>query len=153
MCDKKDGQIDIIQSKLVAQSSVQPPKPKHMFEEFSNIFNDSQLSELRSVQNDEKNDSSFIYYAVNQLYIDDLKRLKKISLTGRGRQGAKKPMSPQKLKVLKEIYVQRMQMVPIESKRRKKMNTHIRNAINNIRKQVDKPSRALEIRKLSSEKM
>lgn len=138
ICEKKESQIDDINSKLAAQPqlSVQPSKPKHMFVEFSAIFNDPQLSELRSIANNEQNDSSFIFYAVRQLYIGDLKRVKNISLTGRGRGGAKIPMSPQKQDILRKMYKQRLTSVPIDSARHKRINTHIRNAINNIRKQV-----------------
>lgn len=68
------------------------------------------------------------------LYSEDLKKLDKKSVTGRG--NSKEPMTPKKVDILIKMYSIRFDSMKLQSgermQREKKLNFHIKNGINNI---------------------
>lgn len=98
---------------------------------FKESFPSDVLAILRSIDGRILSDSTFVLTCVRSLYKDELDRLKNISVTGRVRKNERKEkMSPQKLKVLRNIFDERLNAVVSKSSERvqrtKKVNEHIK---------------------------
>lgn len=141
ICNTKDIRIQNMSTKQTmateATENVEAARTLP-FQTFSNDFNDEQLSQFRSFNIEQKDDSPFIAYVMRQLYSSDLTRLSMISVTGRRRGQIKKTqMSPHKKKMVEDLFHERLMNVndTDAAARRSKVNTHINSAINNITRQ------------------
>lgn len=107
-----------------------------LFEQFSEMLAENQLSTLRSIDKSTKGDSTFVLNCVRFVYSHDLAKLAHKSVTGASKSEPKEPITPQKLSQLKTIYVERLNDLKIEEmekeKREKKFNIHVHRAIINI---------------------
>lgn len=122
--------------KLMEFNKPSGKKEELSFSSFTDVFTSAQLSQLRSIPSEKKNDSTFIFEAVKILYQENFNLLSKKSVTGRG--ASKEPVSPKKMNILQDLYherLDRLKLVNLEEQQRlKKLNLHIKSAINNIPK-------------------
>lgn len=115
---------DLILHKLLNQEQ------KKKFEEFADQFSVETLDKLRTLDGAETNDSGFILAAVRDLYKDDLSVLKNKNYTG---SLGKEAVSPEKKKILKDIFEKRFEYLNNnDEKRKKKFAAHVKHAIDNI---------------------
>lgn len=113
-----------------------------LFSAFQNEFSGDVLSSLRSVENRREKDSHFVNIAMRALYAGNLNGLKNKSVTGRSKSGQRKePITPEKHRVLKTIYTERIHIVSPECEERAaritRLNKYIKDAIHNITKSID----------------
>lgn len=87
------------------------------FEEFKDLFSVKTLDKLRNLSGAEVNDSGFILAAVRDLYKDNLSVLKNKNYTG---SCGKEAVSPEKKKILKDIFDKRLEYLNNEDEKRKK---------------------------------
>lgn len=109
------------------------------FNDFDDRFPAETLHTLRSFDNVEKCDSSFVLTAVRGLYIQNLAALKNKTYSGISKNNSKESISPEKIKCLKDIFDKRMEYIELENcvvngERKKKFAKHVKNAIESINK-------------------
>lgn len=107
------------------------------FNEFSNVFTENELAELRSIGPSTRHDSTFVTASVKYLYKEDLSVLKSKSLTGRStKRQTKQAVTPKKVSILKAIFSERIHSITNDKNERlnreKSLRTYIKDAINNI---------------------
>lgn len=132
---KKSDKINYLKSQL-HKSSGQSTTSELTHSRFKDNFPPDILAILRSIDGKTMSDSSFVLTCVRSLYKDNLDRLKNISVTGRiCKNERKQKMSPQKQKVLKDIFEERLNALVSTGneklQRAKKINEHIKRAIFN----------------------
>lgn len=129
-----------LDSKSLALPTENHPKEiesKYTFnDQFGKILSSEQLGRLRSIGTMPKDDSTFVFTCVNFLYEDRSHELQSKSLTGKGKN--KEKMTPEKVKLLGQLYEERLNNLAIDEiaqrDRQKKLNVLIKNAIRNINK-------------------
>lgn len=116
-------------------SQSMPFQPKS-FSKFEDTFTEYQLSKLRSVKVDKPGDSNFVLQGVRFLYSSNLAGLSKKSV--RGKSNNKTAVTPEKLKLMKEIFDERLELIGIDKTEQEKRATRFNNlfhtAISNINK-------------------
>lgn len=75
---------------------------------FEENFSPESLENLRLFDIGKKDDSKFILAAVRGLYSDDLKVLKKKTISGRSKSQPKEKISPKKMEILKQLFKSRV---------------------------------------------
>lgn len=138
MLKKKDAKIQSLRTQLqqVQQQVTTNSSINDLYTHFEEEFDKDTLAELRSIDGAIPSDSTFILACVRSIYKHDMNRLKTTSLTGRNRNGQQKQaMSPKKSNVLKKIFDERLNALNLEhneeTKRRSRLNNHIKSAILN----------------------
>lgn len=104
----------------------------YKFNDFQNIFEESELAKLRSIDDDRRSDQSFIRLVLGYLYRDNIGVLSERSVNGtkqRQKRGiedgenlefnAMEPLSPAKKKVLIEMFSERISMSTQEESQKK----------------------------------
>lgn len=129
---KKETKINFLKSSLVKTST----SLELVYTQFQDSFTDDELAILRSIDGSISSDSSFVLTCVRSLYKNDMERLKNISVTGRSRtKEQKNEMSPQKIKLITDIFGERLKTMNLKSneriQREKQMKIHIKRAILN----------------------
>lgn len=122
---KKDVEIDELEVKIREKSS---------YAEFTNKFSDESMKTLRSFETAEANDSKYVLAAVRGLYEDRLEVLKERNLSGRSKNRKKYPVTPVKLKILQDIFTERIKNTTGFAERRQNLNALIKSAIETINK-------------------
>lgn len=115
---KKDMKIENLQEQL----------RKSQYDEFHGIISSEAIDQLKKIDHSRKKDSSFILAAVQDLYSSDLSRLKHITFSGRN----KNPMTPEKKKILADLFGERMKDNPDDTERLNNFGKHVKSAIENI---------------------
>lgn len=92
------------------------------------------MDKINLIGCDEKDDSSFILAVMRGLYDGRVGDLSKKTVTGRSKNDeVKEPVSPAKMCLIKDMFEERMTKSGSGSiERRKKMNKHVKMAIQNI---------------------
>lgn len=124
---------DLILHKLLNQEI------KNEFDEFNDRFPVKTLNELRTLGKAEKCDSSFVLNALRGLYINNLAELKDKTYSGSSKTNSKEPITPEKMKCLKEIFEKRLEYIEladiiVDDERKKKFPKLVKNAIETINK-------------------
>lgn len=113
-----------------------------MFSAFGDVFLPDELLKLRTIGTDKKDDSSFILNVMRFLYRNDSEKLSSLSLTGRSRGGTKKKLSSLKYNLVKNLFWERLSSLNLYSDefsdRAKRMNKHIKSAILNTARSMEK---------------
>lgn len=126
---QKDIQIQKISSEKYSDSS-----NEGLFVQFQGKFSEDTLKKLRSLGVNAGADSGFILKCVEFLYGDDLEKLK--NRTASIPTNSKTPFTPEKQKIITEIYKERLLNLNISATeynyRSSKRNDHVKNAINNL---------------------
>lgn len=122
ICEEKDGEIAVLQGQLHSfaaenSSSVQidcaeASEQNVRFTEFSAEFSNQQMQQIRSVGTPKTEDSRFILEITRSLYSEDMEKLCSVSLTGRGKNGSKQPISPKKMQMLTSMFTERINGLP-----------------------------------------
>lgn len=120
----KNLKKDIVIEKLEDQSK------NLRFSTFHENLSVETIDELRSIPNSENKDSAFISKAMKDLYREDLSKLKRKTYSGR----KKEAMTPEKVKILQELFKERIESDPNKVERQNKFGKCIKNAIENINK-------------------
>lgn len=109
-------------------------RQKLNFTNFSSIFEESQLADIRLIGPTKKEDSTFINVAMRLLYENRLDVLEKKSVTGRSKNNDKEKLTPYNVETIKQLFKERMQQAePSEREaRQKQVNKHIKDSIENI---------------------
>lgn len=95
-----------VQSKINSQKyGINNSAESFSYDNFAQHFNAMQLSVLRSIPNEPKNDSTFIRTALNGLYKDKINSLKNKSVTGHEQN--KSCLTPEKKAILSGLFVER----------------------------------------------
>lgn len=133
---KKRKKIEILEAQLGPKQN-RVEIEENLFQKFTTDFTETGLAQLRSIDGCVSNDSTFMLFAVRDIYRNNLDRLGHISVTGRTRAGIKKEkMSPAKHSALKNIFTDRLEALNLEHDQRmirlKRVNVHINQAIQNI---------------------
>lgn len=97
------------------------------FVRFANIFPDKELSALRGLDLDQKNDSTFLGYVLKCLY-KDCDRLSKKFATER----AGDAISPSKMTILKSIFEERVDAVELDQNRNEKRKKRLVEVLSKI---------------------
>lgn len=104
----KDIQIDHLNKKLKYTSSPALSNEDQLFKEFSSIFDQNQLKNLRSISSGKSKDSTFVMMAMRFLYPDPTV-LNNRSVTGKMRNKIKKTkMTPRKMEIITKMMSQRV---------------------------------------------
>lgn len=122
---KKDVEIEDLEVKVREQSS---------YAEFTNHFSDESMKTLRSFEIAEANDSKFVLAAVRGLYVDRLEVLKERNLSGRSKTQKKYPVTPEKKKILQDLFTERIKNATRLAERGQNLNALIKSAIGTINK-------------------
>lgn len=115
---KKDIQIEKLKEKLANSK----------YRKFREVLSESTIDNLTKMDDSQKKDRVFILAAVRDLYSSNLSRLKEITYSGR----TKNPMSPQKKKILNELFQIRLENASDSSERLRSFGECIKSAIINI---------------------
>lgn len=131
---------DSIQSSTAPSTSIGSIS-KYSFEDFGKNFTPQQLVSLREVGPSIRDDSTFVALALKNLYVDRLQCLQSKSLTGRSKNGEiKTAITPEKVTVLKNIFIDRIDGLTIDvherKKRKKRINVLIKDGLGNISKSI-----------------
>lgn len=117
-----------------------------LFSQFNHHFAVKELADLRSIGATQTEDSTFVLNAIDSLYSTNPERIAKISVSGLNRgPNAKEKMSPKKYTIMQDLFEERLKSLGLscDSKnlRKKKLNSHIKNAFSNIlaKKNKNKP--------------
>lgn len=112
------------------------------FAGFSLHFEEPQLADLRLIGITNREDSTFVFVAVRNLYHDRLEVLKKRSLTGRSENGDKQSLTPENVKVIKQLFKERMCQVEANERatRERNVNKLIKDSLENITKTMKTPN-------------
>lgn len=101
---------------------------KYTFNEFRGTLKDETIDTLKALDDSQKKDSTFVLTAIKDLYSNDLLRLKNKTYSGR----KKEPITPEKLKVLRDLFTVRMNSIPNNRERQTNFGRCIKAAIENI---------------------
>lgn len=110
-----------------------------LFQTFANDINPKDLSKLRSMSSNKREDSTFVLNAVRFLYNNDVGKLASLSLTGRSREmESKSKMTPEKKTKIETLFVERLSSFDLDpaemSARSSKFKVHIKNAFVTIKR-------------------
>lgn len=106
-----------------------------IFDGFENEFSTDSMEQIRLIELVQEEDSAFVLAAMRGLYDGKLDVLSKKTVTGRSKIGGKEPISPEKLSIIKTLFNKRVEINSINSiERKKKINKHVKTAIENINK-------------------
>lgn len=110
-----------------------------LFNRFTTQFDAQQLTNLRSIGIEPRDDCTFIRKVLHHLYKDNLSTLQNKSLTGQGRNKSSKKnkLTPQKVDLLTEMFDERLNSIHSidvvqRDIRRKNTRKHIKDSIANI---------------------
>lgn len=125
----KDIKInDILQNKFDLNSR------RYLFEDFSNTFNDKQLTELRSILPGKSGDATVVRLALQYLYEKNINILQNRTAVRYGLN--KTPISPEKKNIIKEVLKERLSCEKISEQsrfdRQENVNSLIKTGIKNI---------------------
>lgn len=136
----KDLLLQQMQKKLERNGIEHDPKDfiRGDFDRFQKIFNDLQLSNLRSLDSQQSTDSQFLRLTMKYLYKEDLSPLLRKTATGYSQT---EPITPSKMVILKSIFEERIDgLIGIDdfdkSIRKKRFSTILAKVINNIREHL-----------------
>lgn len=99
---------------------------QNKFVSFDKDFSKETLIKLNLIGDDLSCDSTFIGLVLNELYGQALKNK---CLSGRGIKSGKSPISPQKKKIIDQVFAERLSHLNADESRAKKLNKLIRSAI------------------------
>lgn len=122
---KKDVEIDDLEVKVREQSS---------YADFKNKLSDESMKTLRSFGIAEGNDSKFVLAAVKGLYEGRLEVVKERNLSGRSKTQKKNPVTPEKMKILQDLFTERIKNTTGSAERGQNLNALIKSAIDTINK-------------------
>lgn len=124
-----------------------PPEEKKItksFAAFTENFTEDELAELRSTGDTISKDSTFIFKCMKYLYKQNVIALKDKSVTGKSTKGnSKEPVTPKKYEILSQMLTERIHSIVVKDSKEcqsriKALNSHIKNAINNINRSTQK---------------
>lgn len=124
---KKDIQIEELEKQTESLKSFR-------YDAFRNNISEAAISELKAINDSEAKDVAFITIAVNDLYRDDLSKLKNKTYSGR----QKEPMTPAKVKILQDLFNERLENDSENTNRKKKFSKCIKTSIEIINKKQSK---------------
>lgn len=105
---------------------------ENKFSSFESQLSKTCLVKLNLIGKSQKDDSTFVALALNELYNENTEAIKQKSLSGRSKKGAKKStITPEKKKILERLFAERMSYVDADTSRGSNLNKLIRNAIDN----------------------
>lgn len=122
--------------KDIILNDLQKTKKDEGFNDFHEKFSIGTLKLLQTFGPEQKEDSSFILAAVRGLYQNNLAALKTKSFSGNSLNNNKQALSPEKLKILNDLYERRLSALESGDKRKKLFSKHIKNAIASINKKT-----------------
>lgn len=142
ICNEKDEKIRRLQQQINESSgnvesivNIQSNQNKHtQMMSFANFFTEKQIKAIESIGLSTLEDSSFVLNVVRSLYSTNLHKLQNVSISGRSKDGKKMKMSPEKSRIIKDMFSCRMQKVDEleRATREKKLNILINRAITNL---------------------
>lgn len=150
ICKEKDNKIQQLQHEVGKMITVQPKSNEKKddirndlqnappFINFAHVFNSEQLKNLRSIDMSETGDSSFILHVMRYLFEHDLSEVEKITIKCQSKNSSKKPMSREKLQIITEIFLERLQKIDetLKNVRNKRLNMLMNRAITSIIKSL-----------------
>lgn len=150
ICKDKDNKIQQLQLEVGKMITVQPKSNEKKddirndlqnappFINFAHVFNSEQLKNLRSIDMSETGDSSFILHVMRYLFEHDLSEVEKITIKFQSKNSSKKPMSREKLQIITEIFLERLQKIDetLKNVRNKRLNMLMNRAITSIIKSL-----------------
>lgn len=145
----KDIKIALLQKQIekhnAAQIKSNPQEVSHNvvamngtpFEGFVHLFTEEQMESIRKVQNSVSADSTFILRITRSLYATNLNDVRNITVKGQGKDNSKKEIDGGKLKVITDMFLERIDRITDIDKasneeRKKRLNTLLNRAITNI---------------------
>lgn len=140
ICDEKDKKIELMRSKLASSpdgttTSIRVTLP---FQDFANIFSENELQRLRSIDMAFSADSTFVLNVTRSIFKENLSELENATIRGQGMNNTKKTMDSNKLKIITDMFGERMSLLKVDEsermKRKKRLNTLLNRAIGNINK-------------------
>lgn len=117
---EKDVTIEELQQQLKKSAYVQ----------FNDKLTYETIEMLKSLNDLPRQDSTFIFIAVKDLYHNNLHRLVEKTYSGR----KKEPMTPEKKNVLSALFAERLKDLPNSAERMKNFGKCVKAAIDNINK-------------------
>lgn len=140
-CTKVNLEKDLKIEKLTHQREESDVSPM-IFGKYEDIFEDKELTTLRSIPFTKSKDSSFILQVIRLLYKNNLDALK--SRTTASKTADKSPITPEKKAVIKDLYDERLNSLKLNdfelSTRKSKLNEYTMTGITNIRKSMKRHS-------------
>lgn len=124
---KKDIQIEELEKQLGLLKCTR-------YHAFRNDFSEAAILELRKVDDSEKKDAAFITIAIKDFYRDDLSKLKNKTYSGR----RKEALTPTKVKVLQDLFNERLEDDSDDTKRKKNLSKCIKTSIEILNKNQSK---------------
>lgn len=122
---KKDVQIADIEKKI---------RP-NIFHGFENQFSTDSIERLHLIGFAQKEDSAFVLAVMRGLYGGRLDVLSNKTVCGHSKDETKQPITPAKISIIRNLFHKRLERDSINSaERKKKINRHIKSAIENINK-------------------
>lgn len=118
---KKDFEIKELKAQLKEQTK---------YVKFEKNFSSNAMETMRSYGDEKAQDSKFILTAVRDLYDGRLEDLQTKNLSGRSKGATKQPVTPEKMKILKEIFEERITYS--KSDERKTLSQNVKTAIQTI---------------------
>lgn len=128
VCEEKDGEIANLQCRLnmfhrqIATEDVSSVQTDYAgaqsidlqnvsFARFNAQFSEEQLKRFRSIGNKNADDSSFVLDVTRCLYADEMEKLKSRTVVKKSKDGAKRPMTPEKLDLLRSMFTERINSI------------------------------------------
>lgn len=108
-------------------------KTQNKFVTFDKDFSKETIVKLNLIGDNISCDSKFIALVLNELYGQELKNK---CLGNRGVQRGKSPISPQKKKIIQQLFTERLSYLDTDKSREDNLSKLIRNAIDNANKKT-----------------
>lgn len=137
ICTEKDEHVSILLRKLDlvgtdTKSDGASSAQTLPFSKFEHVFEEGDLKRIRSLGNSVPEDSTFVLQVTKSLYASNLDQLRHKSVTGRSKDNSKEAITPEKMNLLKSMYIERMGRLPGSESRLGHLNQLTNRAILNI---------------------
>lgn len=142
ICDEKDDEIANLQRQLnTLQRTIkvneppsegdctQPAEQDIPFGKYSAEFTEEQLNQIKSIGESKSEDSKFVLDITRALYTDNIEKLRHVSVTGRSKDGSKRPISPKKMNTLKFMFAERLNGIQQKQERKNQTQTETKTEI------------------------
>lgn len=154
---EKDNKIKLLQEQIEKHNAAKNQSDSQIatniaamnkppFEDFVQWFTEEQMESIRKVQNSFSEDSTFVLRVTRSLYAENLNDVRNITVKGQGKDSSKKKIDGEKLKIMTEMFSERIDgIADIEEAskddRKHRLNTLLNRAITNIsnsrKRQID----------------
>lgn len=102
---------------------------------YEDKFPTDSIEQIRLIGFTKEEDSAFVLAVMRGLYDGNLDVLSKKTVTGRSKDEEKEAISPEKMSIMKHLFDKRVDANSIDrTERKKKINKHIKSAIESINK-------------------